>query len=272
MLDLSNSLRNSPFLISYLVRISTTSIDLQPIWESLAKHEWSDEQLAVLDSDLGKMDLLADYGLAMRGERVMAIASFENQRRTREMISDTENDGLVTNSLALMSNAYFYQNELNYSRASQQWILSLVDTNSRVFSPATLQRANDEINAELKHYSPYKIQALAAIQSLSSIIKKVCVIQTSIDLARVACALERYRLAHNEYPETLEVLAPQFMAQIPHDIINGQPLNYRRETDGRFVLYSVGWNEKDDGGKTVLGQNGVVKWQDGDWVWQYPAK
>ena len=64
----------------------------------------------------------------------------------------------------------------------------------------------------------------------------------------MAIALERYRLAHGEYPESLDVLAPQFMAKLPHDIINGQPLHYRRTSDGQFVLYSVGWNETDDGG------------------------
>ncbi len=47
-------------------------------------------------------------------------------------------------------------------------------------------------------------------------------------MARMAIALERYRLAHGEFPESLDALAPQFMEKIPHDIINGQPLHYRR--------------------------------------------
>ena len=34
-----------------------------------------------------------------------------------------------------MPSAYFYQNELAFARMSQQWILPLVDTNSRVISP-----------------------------------------------------------------------------------------------------------------------------------------
>ena len=72
----------------------------------------------------------------------------------------------------------------------------------------------------------------------------------------MAIALERYRLAHGEYPESLDALAPQFMEKIPHDIINGQPLHYRRTSDGQFVLYSVGWNETDDGGVVVLTKGG----------------
>jgi hypothetical protein len=88
----------------------------------------------------------------------------------------------------------------------------------------------------------------------------------------VACALERYHLAHGEYPESLDTLAPQFVTKIPHDIINGQPLHYRRTDDGRFVLYSIGWDEKDDGGKIFLTSNGTVDQKKGDWVWQYPQK
>ena len=76
--------------------------------------------------------------------------------------------------------------------------------------------------------------------------------QNLADEAQIACALERYRLAHGEYPETLDALVPQFMETIPHDIIGGQPLHYRRTDDGKFLLYSVGWNETDDGGCRTL--------------------
>jgi hypothetical protein len=88
-------------------------------------------------------------------------------------------------------------------------------------------------------------------------------------LARVACALERYRLAHGQYPETLDVLAPQYIGKLPHDIINGQPLHYRRTDDGQFVLYSVGWNETDDDGTVVFLKSGSAVDRDkGDWVWK----
>ncbi len=271
LLYLNNSLRNSPFLISHLVRFAIVSYDLQPIWEGLAEHKWSDAQLAELDSELAKLDFIADYGSIMRGERAFAIKSFENQRRTREMISYTD-AGVVTNKLTFMPSAYFYQNELAIARMQQQWILPLVDTNSRTISPAAFQRANDAVQAQMKHYSPYKVQALMLFPVIAATVRKFAAIQSSIDLARVACALERYRLAHGEYPESLDALAPQFIETLPHDIINGQPLHYRREANGPFVLYSVGWNETDDGGQVVLNKNGSVDREKGDWVWQYPQK
>ena len=271
MLYLNNSLRNSPFLICHLVRIAIVAIDLQPIWEGLAEHKWSDEQLATLEAELVKVDFLADYGSIMRGERAFAIKSFENQWHTREMISYTD-AGDVTNKLTFMPSAYFYQNELAFSQLHQQWGLPLVDTNSRVISPAAFKRANDAVQAEKKHYSPYKVQALMLFPAISATVRKIAAIQSSIDLARVACALERYRLAHGDYPETLGSLSPQLIEKVPHDIINGQPLHYRRTDGGQFILYSVGWNETDDGGKVVLRKGGSVDREKGDWVWQYPAK
>jgi hypothetical protein len=271
MLYLNNSLRNSPFLISHLVRFAIVAIGLQPIWEGLAEHKWSDEQLAELDSELSKIDFLADYGFIMRGERSFSIKSFENLRHTREMISSKgDTNGLTTNKLTLMPSAYFYQNELAIARMQQQWILPLVDTNSRVISPAALQSANNTVQAEKKHYSPYKIQALMLFPAVSATARKIAITQSSVDLARVACALERYHLAHGEYPAMFDALAPLFIEKLPHDIIGGQPLHYLRTNDGKFLLYSVGWNETDDGGQVGLNKDGKFDWQRGDWVWQYP--
>ena len=98
-------------------------------------------------------------------------------------------------------------------------------------------------------------------------------IQIEVDLARTACALERYRLAHGEYPETLDALVPQFIEKIPHDIIGGAPLHYRHTSEGSFVLYSIGWNEKDDGGVfSYPPGSSLPRFDQGDWVWQYAAK
>jgi hypothetical protein len=90
--------------------------------------------------------------------------------------------------------------------------------------------------------------------------------QTSANQAALGCALERYRLAGGQFPETLEALAPRFISAAPNDVIAGRPYQYRRAGDGQFILYSIGWNEKDDGGvpgKALFDQT------QGDWVWSY---
>ena len=41
---------------------------------------------------------------------------------------------------------------------------------------------------------------------------------------------------------------PKYLPAIPEDIFSGGPLRYKREGPG-YVLYSVGRNGKDDGGR-----------------------
>ena len=87
--------------------------------------------------------------------------------------------------------------------------------------------------------------------------------QTKANEAQIACALERYRLAHGEYPGTLDALVPQLIEKLPHDLIGGNPVIYRPTAEGKFLLYSIGWNETDDGG-----QDGGNDFTIGDWVWK----
>ena len=88
--------------------------------------------------------------------------------------------------------------------------------------------------------------------------------QAMVNEAEIACALERYHHAHGEYPKTLEALVPQYIEKLPHDIIGGQPLHYCRTSDGKFLLYSVGWDERDDGGTPGT----LHDPSQGDWVWK----
>ena len=41
-------------------------------------------------------------------------------------------------------------------------------------------------------------------------------------------------------------MGPKFIAKVPHDVIDGQPIRYHRTAADQFLLYSVGWNQIDD--------------------------
>ena len=73
------------------------------------------------------------------------------------------------------------------------------------------------------------------------------------------------------FPKPLGALVPEFIEPLPHDIINGEPLKYRRTDDGQFVLYSVGWNGRDDGGAVAFKFDRPDS-EKGDWVWRYPVR
>lgn len=76
--------------------------------------------------------------------------------------------------------------------------------------------------------------------------------QTQNNLLLVALALRAYRLNHGTYPATLAALAPKYLKAVPDDpfALSG-PLRYKR-VGQKYVLYSIGPDGKDDGGKAVF--------------------
>jgi len=104
---------------------------------------------------------------------------------------------------------------------------------------------------------------------LEHVEKKYLLTATTTDEARLACALERFRLARGSFPSTLAELTPDFLRAVPMEIVNGEPYHYRRESDGSFVLYSVGTDLRDDGG--VIDPK-LSAGKQSDWVWRYPRK
>ena len=69
--------------------------------------------------------------------------------------------------------------------------------------------------------------------------------------AATALAVERYRLAHKEWPSDLAALVPLYLKDVPIDPFDGQPLRYRRTFDG-VVIYSVAEDCVDNQGKIRL--------------------
>jgi hypothetical protein len=70
-----------------------------------------------------------------------------------------------------------------------------------------------------------------------------------IELARTSLAVQRFRRACARLPETLDPLVPDYLAAIPQDPFDGAPLRYQR-LERSFMVYSVGEDGRDDGGKT----------------------
>jgi hypothetical protein len=116
----------------------------------------------------------------------------------------------------------------------------------------------------LKH----KVILKVAMPLFSKLATKTALAQAEVKMTQIACALERYHVAHNQYPDELSALAPQFMSALPNDPIKGGQFKYRRTGDA-FLLYSIGWNMTDDGGRTVMTTRKVPHGDaaQGDWVW-----
>jgi hypothetical protein len=73
---------------------------------------------------------------------------------------------------------------------------------------------------------------------------------TEFELTKLAFALAAYQADNGTYPEKFADLVPEYVAEVPKDIFNDAELHYQRDGDG-YLLYSVGPNGRDDGGKAT---------------------
>lgn len=109
--------------------------------------------------------------------------------------------------------------------------------------------------------------------SLNKTLDRVLRAEITRQLTITAIALRRYRLRHGDYPADLSALAPEFLSAIPRDPVDGQPLRYRRNPDGTFLLYSIGKDGKDNGGDPTpaVSTRSLDPSMGRDFVWPQPA-
>ncbi|MBI9016729.1 MAG: hypothetical protein JEZ07_05645 [Phycisphaerae bacterium] len=66
-------------------------------------------------------------------------------------------------------------------------------------------------------------------------------------MVQMAAKMELYCLDKGRFPDTLELLTPGYISEIPVDLFSGAELKYVKLDDG-YMLYSVGYDMTDDGG------------------------
>ncbi len=286
MLYLVDSVKDEVFWISYLVRLACLHSAIQTIWEGLAEHRWTDTQLEELQTRLQQFDFLTDLKRPLAGERAAGILTaellFSQKYRLSNLLDEGRSDPFGSTLADLFArlapHGWYDQEKLNYCRLYDEQLSGMFDpAKKRVFPRQVAVRAHElerQIAGGCLGKGPnaiihHRLLATLLLPSLDKVPAKAAAAQTAVDQAALACALERYRLANGQFPEKLEALSPRFITQLPSDMLTGEPYRYERTDDGQFILYSVGWDEKDEGGapgKTMFDQ------KRGDWTWRYPHK
>lgn len=287
MLRLVDSPKDEPFLISQLVRVACLEITMQPIWEGLVQRRWTDAQLQQLQQKLEGFDFITDTKHALESEKVwgnVTIGLVRDKRQPGYLLSLLESDGKpgewqeeADRALVKAPRDWFDQEQRNYNRLFDEGLLKGFDVAARRVSPRVVDEHVHQMAKALGNNEDalknHLVFARAFLGALGRVHFKLAGAQGSTDLAITACALERHRLATGQFPESLAALTPRWLKQVPHDVTTGKPLHYERTADGQFLLYSVGWNESDDGGELAFLASGRgPEKKDGDWVWRYPTR
>lgn len=84
------------------------------------------------------------------------------------------------------------------------------------------------------------------LRNLHGSLKRTLQVHMERDALSAIIAIERYRRDHEQLPETLDVLVPDYLDALPLDWYADAPFGYRVDGDA-YRLYSVNSNRRDDG-------------------------
>jgi hypothetical protein len=283
--DLMRAWGDEPLLISCLVRLACVRISIAVGWEALQHNGWTDAQLAGLQTNWERLDLIESLGLVFSGERAFAVSG---AAQARGLNNGDELDGgtapkfgdwigsLMAEPKTTLRETYdrypkFWRWKNYWSYAEEYCSLQLataaVDASrelatNRVFVPvySALERTSSNIfagfTAMTNHFvflngknvfgSDYSVTEL-----YKSTLRKVAVTETTRRLLITAVALKRFQMRHGVLPEKLDQLTPDFLESIPLDFMDGKPLRYKRRPGTDYLLYSVGADGTDDGGSSL---------------------
>jgi len=276
-LRLYAALENEPTLVSGLVRLAILNTLENAVWGGLVRHQWTSEDLARITADLTAVRLMDDYAISLTGERGFHNMVYDQlMHKSPGEIADLvgQNNGHeypehrpLQALFSVYPSGWFRLSQTRTNRYIDEMLARVGEQPPRIFpdrSVPSLPASGAKTGAwENLRYRLFFLSAPA----VGEVERSFAFSQTFLDETRLGCSLERHRIAHGNFPASLEALAPTYLPALPVDVMTGAPLQYRAEPTGGYTLYSVGSNLQDDGGKFVA--NDSAKKQS-DWVWLMP--
>jgi hypothetical protein len=300
--------KTEPLMICELVRIAMGQSALNATWEALQFPGWRDELLQELQTAWASVDFLTQTESALAMERAMGEKVFGEARRSFAVIAGggfsagTVSSGFTEltqigkamlddpkGGLAALARRYpgywawkgwqSYEDELANMQIIQAGIeATRTARKTKALGPALKQFDQTATALRQAHLSVGKWLGYSLMDDglVHSLLSRVSTIEIERSMLVTAIALKRCQLKHGAYPQDLAALAPEFLREAPRDAMDGQPLRYRLQPNGSYLLYSVGEDDVDNGGdptpaETTFPTASKQWWKARDAVWPMPA-
>ncbi|NLE56752.1 MAG: hypothetical protein GX616_00210 [Planctomycetes bacterium] len=236
---LGDLLTDEPSIISSLVRVAIQALSVDTLQHVLGQRSLTPPQLADIDSQFRAAEDEDSMLWGIRGERALVKGLGEWMRATGRA------PPIMESRLSVIANNCGLSGWLMCDEARAWGLLnSLVDTKrgrERIALAAAIL-LEGQSSSRLFPFTRSVTPHLARAMELD--LRVVAMIRS----AHAALAAESYRLTHGEFPEKLDDLVPDFTSRVPADPFDDQPLRYSIDTDA-VVIYSIGEDGRDDGGK-----------------------
>jgi hypothetical protein len=250
---------------------------LEIVRDGLAQNLWSDAELSRIEAELAEFSPLDEFRESVRGERALLLASPEElNARAEPMFTIIDFRSATAEWLtrtfcrvtwSLRPSGWTERDLASYATLAQDWLARVM--RNGVIRPWAVAEWSARVNAVRRSAGGSFRMPLTAmgLPSLANAARAAAYAQTQRDLARVACALERHRLATGSLPARLDALAPRWIDHVPRDPIGGSRYFYRVGEPAGYALYGKGWNARDDGGHVGAVNPLLGPPSADDWVW-----
>lgn len=234
---IARSLVREPVTVSQLVRCACQNTAISTVEQVLNRIELADEQLLELAESVRQSESISDISRAFVGERCMGMDFFDNP-------------GIINPSGVRLNPLLSLYKAFGMTEADAVIYLDLMDGYMKCFKLPLheRQKAADAVAAKLRTISKAHVLLHVITPSLSGVITQDLRTIAHLRAADAALAVQRYRLKAGRFPENLSDLVPAYLESVPKDPFDGKEMRYRKLKTG-FVVYSIGDDLSDDGGK-----------------------
>lgn len=239
-IHLGEHIQHGSVLIGMLVGVAIQHIGRRNVWETV-DHLSAGEALKASQRLKKISELHYPFWRIIQGEKRFALDNFESelqrlkqegQQNEVEEWADTDGD-----------DPYLKAAERFGERGTLDRYLAYLDD----LTHATRNRFIDRPRYPLPNHDPLIIE-MGPVVDLSWM--KELINLTQNRLLAVTLALRAYHAENGNYPETLKELTPVYLKDLPVDPFGRNGFGYRRD-GSKYVLYSIGPDGQDNGGKPI---------------------
>jgi hypothetical protein len=277
----------NPFLYGALISCGDSKMISADVWELCNAQSGTDADYQQLQEQLERLDYQKSLLYSMRSEVTVAVDAmgYLNIHGFPNVIvfpldNSWESENIPPLVNRLIPNGWYEGN----TAMMTQWYLDYYIKPLRQGGIKAMLPKQEELWTILdrKRRQPVlegldDVMAVITLSGVRGVIFRAIYAQSGINEAIAACALERYRIEHGSYPDSLQAANHAGETSIPMDAISGKSMGYRRTSNGKYMLWCVSLSGNDHGGKRVLDAKAprLTKFNDpsytGDWVWDYPT-
>jgi len=251
---LAMSLRDEPDTLPALVVMSASDTVGTGLSRVVSRCDLANDDLLAIQKDCQKYDALFSMRPALEGDMAGLCDIYDALIRGRVALREyvgqlespsppfysTKEDRWLTRGVLFLARGYIRADEATMIRVHMKFLEHAVDPQ------APPVKRGDPFCQEMAESK--MLMSVAFSGALVYKTEQAELLHAKLRATAACMAAMRYRNDNGKWPESLEALVPKYIEKAPTDPMSDKEIIYKVRDDG-ILVYSVGRNGVDDGGK-----------------------